>query len=297
MDYASNHLDQPLNLSILAQAAHLSPYHFHRIFSLLVGETPADFVQRIRIEKAAYLLGEYKDISINEVAHKCGFGSGSVFSRIFRKHFGMKAKEFREVERAILVKNGVRYSKNGQLLSKNSQLSSACKPQLCDVELKQLTIMSTKVEIKDMPEMKVVYCRHMGQFNEIYKAYGKVMAWAGAKGLLNFPVAKTVTVYHDDPSVTDIEKVRQDACVTVEGDVKVNGEIGKMTIPAGRYAVGRFEIGVTEFEKAWNTMCMWFTESGYQPGEGCTYELYHNDHNEHPEKKFILDICIPVKLL
>lgn len=50
-------------------------------------------------------------------------------------------------------------------------------------------------------------------------------------------------------------------------------------------------------EQAWNTMCLWFTENGYQPGNGSTYELYYNDHNEHPEKKFILDICIPVRPL
>lgn len=52
-----------------------------------------------------------------------------------------------------------------------------------------------------------------------------------------------------------------------------------------------------EFQKAWNTMCHWFTESGYQQGDGCTYELYHNDYTTHPEKKHIVDICIPVKPL
>ena len=83
----------------------------------------------------------------------------------------------------------------------------------------------------------------------------------------------------------------------VNSDVKVEGEIGKSTVPAGKYAVGHFEIKETEFEQAWNTMCSWLTESGYQPGEGYTYELYHNDYNEHPEHKFIVDICIPVKLL
>lgn len=70
-----------------------------------------------------------------------------------------------------------------------------------------------------------------------------------------------------------------------------------MIVEGGKYAVGHFEITVTEFEQAWNTMCLWFTENGYQPGNGSTYELYYNDHNEHPEKKFILDICIPVRPL
>ncbi|MFS2342377.1 GyrI-like domain-containing protein, partial [Bacteroides thetaiotaomicron] len=85
--------------------------------------------------------------------------------------------------------------------------------------------------------------------------------------------------------------------IIVEGDVKGEGEIGNLVIPGGKYAVGHFELGTEDFEKAWNTMCKWFTESGYQQGDGCTYELYHNSHRTHPENKHIVDICIPIKPL
>lgn len=113
-----------------------------------------------------------------------------------------------------------------------------------------------------------------------------------------FPnVTKSATVTHDDPSVTELSKVRQSACIIVEGDVKGEGEIGNLVIPGGKYAVGHFELGTEDFEKAWNTMCKWFTESGYQQGDGCTYELYHNSHRTHPENKHIVDICIPIKPL
>ncbi len=40
----------------------------------------------------------------------------------------------------------------------------------------------------------------------------------------------------------------------------------------------------------WN---VWMAEKGYKTRNGDYYELYHNDHMQHPEKKFILDICIP----
>ena len=161
--------------------------------------------------------------------------------------------------------------------------------------------METEVIVKEMPELQVIYCRHTGAFNQIGQAYGKLMQFAGPRGLLSSPNAKTLTVYHDDPSVTEMDKVRQSACLIVNSDVnsdvKVEGEIGKMTVPAGKYAVGHFEIVETQFEQAWNTMCLWLTESGYQPGEGYNYELYYNDHTQHPERKFILDICIPLKRL
>jgi AraC family transcriptional regulator len=297
MEYIEKHFNEPINLNSMAEVAHFSPFHFHRIFSILVGETPATFVQRIRIEKAAQQLKDYPRKSIGDIAFDCGYSSMALFSRTFKKHFSTSAGEYRRLEKPLLVKDGVYYSKIGQPMSKKSKIFVSAKEELCPINFKQLIIMETKVIVKEMPEMNVIYCRHQGKFDQIGQAYGKLMQFAGPRGLLNAPESKTLTVYHDDPSVTEIEKVRQSACLIVNRDVKVEGEIGKMTIPGGKYAVGHFEISVNEFEQAWNTMCVWFTESGYEPGEGNPYELYHSDCNDNPEHKFILDICIPVKSL
>lgn len=297
MEYVEQHIDQPIKLDVMAQIAHFSPFHFHRIFTVLVGETPANFLQRIRIEKAAQQLKDSPSKVIGDIAYSCGFSSLSLFSRTFRKHFGVSAKEYRQLEKPLLVKDGVYFSKMGQQLSKKSKLFVVENEEFCTNKLKQLIIMETEVIVKEMPELQVIYCRHTGAFNQIGQAYGKLMQFAGPRGLLGSPNAKTLTVYHDDPSVTEIDKMRQSACLIVNSDVKVKGEIGKMTVPAGKYAVGHFEIVETQFEQAWNTMCLWLTESGYEPGEGYNYELYYNDHTQHPERKFILDICIPLKRL
>lgn len=301
-DYIEKHLNEDLTLDKIARIACFSPFHFHRIFTTITNETINGFIQRIRIEKAAQQLRSDKEVSISEIACNCGFGSAAHFSRTFRKYFGLTAKEFRETEKAVFAKDGFYFSKNGQATRKINQLSPDSIGQLCSDNFNQinhsnLIIMDTKIEIKEMPEFNVVYCRHTGQFNQIGKAYEKLMKWAGPRGLLNFPETKTITVYHDDPSITAIEQVRQSACITVANDVKVDGEIGKMKLDGGKYAVGHFEIDETGFEKAWNTMCLWFTESGYQPGDGYPYELYYNSPEEDVKRRFILDICIPVKPL
>lgn len=233
---------------------------------------------------------------VSEVAYRCGFVNVSSFSRVFKSYFGVNTSDFRLQGKGIFIKNGVRYGKNCKPMSKIGKHVQLVNDQFCPVKLNELLIMDTKIEIKQLPEMQLIYCRHMGAFDKIGAAYEKLYKWAGPRGLVT-PGAKTVTVYHDDPSITSMDKVRQDASLIVTSDVKVEGEIGKSTIAAGRYAVGHFEIKETEFEQAWNTMCAWFTESGFQPGEGSTFELYHNDYNEHPDHKFIVDICIPVKPL
>ncbi|HPB26055.1 MAG TPA: AraC family transcriptional regulator [Bacteroidales bacterium] len=301
-DYIEKHLNEEISLDIIAQVACFSPFHFHRIFTTLTNETINTFIQRKRIEKAVQKLRNEKHVSISEIAFNCGFGSVAHFSRTFRKYWGMTAKEFRETDKAVFAQDGLYFSKNGQMVRKINQLSSDFKGQLCSDTFNQFNhsnfiIMDTKIEIKEMPEFNVVYCRHTGQFNQIGKAYEKLMKWAGPRGLLNFPATKTITVYHDDPAITAIEQVRQSACITLDNDVKVDGEFCKMRLESGKYAVGHFKIDEQGFEKAWNTMCLWFTESGYQPGDGYPYELYYNSPEEDKKRMFVLDIGIPVKTL
>ncbi|MDR2907261.1 MAG: AraC family transcriptional regulator, partial [Bacteroidales bacterium] len=183
MNYVDKHIDQPLNLGTLAEIAHFSPFHFHRIFTVMTGETPNSYVQRKRVERAAMFLQNDIKMSITEIAYACGFGSVSLFSRSFRAYFGTTAKAFRLREKAIFIKDGLRYSKNGQLVSKNVKHESDFNAELCNVNLKNMIIMDTKVEIKNMPEIKVAYVRYSGPYNEIGKAYEKLMKWAGPRGL------------------------------------------------------------------------------------------------------------------
>ena len=294
MDYIENNLDQNLNLNTLANVANFSPFHFHRIFTIFTGETLNIHIQRIRMERAAILLHNDRKISVSDIAFLCGFNNISSFGRTFRTYFQVPPKIFRQQERAVLVQNGVRYSKNGTLIRQNTNYKLIPASQLSDTALEQVIFTDTKVEIKEMPEMHVAYVRHTGHFSQIGKAYERLMSWAACKGLLNFPTTKVLTIINDDPTITPIEKVRQDACITVDKDIKLESEIGRSKLTAGKYAVGHFEILEQDFEKAWNTVCLWLIERDYSLCGKC-YEIHYNDHKQHPEKKFIMDICMPIK--
>lgn len=292
MDYIDFNINENLNLKILSEVASFSPYHFHRIFSAFTGETLNNFIKRRRLERAATILMNNPDETMTDIAYNCGFSCIAAFSRAFKGFYNVSATNFRENADDAFSKIRKTDSKNGK--QKNKDEAYICKINELN---KWRTKMKTTIEVKEMPDFKVVYCRHTGHFHEIGNVYEKLFNWAGPRGLLKFPKTQTMTVYHDNPEVTEIEKVRQSACITVDEDIKTEGEIGKMTVRGGKYAVGRFEIDVMEFEKAWESMCLWFADSGRQPDDGFPYELYYNDHTQHPEQKFILDICIPAKPL
>jgi len=292
IDFLEEHLDEPHCLDSIAEVAHLSPFHFHRIFRALTGETLNNYIRRIRLQKAASLLLNDTSLSISEAASACGFNSTEVFCRSFRQQYDKSATEFREFWEAQM-------SKIHQKESNYHQLVPGASPYFSDEFINQNRniMMEKNILVKEMPGLDLLYCRHTGAFDQIKTAYDKLFKWAGPRGLLNFPETHTVTVYHDDPKVTDPEKVRQSACITVGGEIPAEGEFGKMHVPGGTYAVGHFDIHVSEFGTIWDAMCNWMSESGYQPAEGYPYEYYY-DHEESPTgPRFSLDICIPVKPL
>jgi len=159
-----------------------------------------------------------------------------------------------------------------------------------------------KVEIKDMPDLSVAYIRNIGPYKGDSKLFErlicKLCGWAGPRNLFG-PQTKLLSVYYDNPDVTDEEKLRLDVCITVPEETMVNGEIGKQILPGGKCAVTRFELKESsEFEEAWDSLYNeWLPESGYQPDDRPPYELYMNDPNKHPEGLHIVDMCIPIKAL
>ncbi len=94
IDHVVDHLPEPLRLRDLSRAALLSPFHFHRVFQAVVGETPAEFVRRLRLEKALGLMGRARAQSLTTIALKCGFASSSDFSRSFKQRYRRRPQCF-----------------------------------------------------------------------------------------------------------------------------------------------------------------------------------------------------------
>jgi AraC family transcriptional regulator len=298
MDYVHANLAGDLRLETLARIASFSPFHFHRVFKAVIDETLNDFIRRIRVTTAAARLLNNPRESITEIAVRCGYSSPSAFAREFRAAFGTSASEFRRGGRDAARKIRQVESKNGQAESKERKDFAPPPPYTPGISDTRRTMMKFSVEVKQMPEWNVVYARHIGAYNKIGGAFERVFKWAGPRGLVRFPETKSLAVYHDSPEVTDPSKLRSDACLTVPPGTKVDGEIGTMKIPGGLFAVAHVEIEVTQFGEAWDKLIgEWMPKSGYQPDDRLCYEVYLNDPDAHPEKKWIVDICEPVRPL
>jgi len=92
--YIQTHLNESANLKTLAGIAGLSPYHFHRIFKLTIGESLAAYVQRLRLEYVAEQL-KVSTQSLHELAERTGYSSEQALSRAFKKYFNLPPSVFK----------------------------------------------------------------------------------------------------------------------------------------------------------------------------------------------------------
>ncbi|MGL9749993.1 helix-turn-helix transcriptional regulator [Enterococcus sp. DIV0170] len=95
-DYIEGHLKETITLSDLAKNAHLSDFHFHRIFKQYSSETVNEFVTRFKLERAAIFLRVNPKLSITTIAMEYGYTDSSSFSRSFKRQFGVSPRNYRK---------------------------------------------------------------------------------------------------------------------------------------------------------------------------------------------------------
>jgi len=285
-EFIDKNLESDLSLNTVSEIAFFSPFHFHRVFRFITGETLNEYVTRQRIEKSASDL-LHKTITTTAIAHRYGFSDNSSYSRVFKKYFGVSPTEF-------IKQNPNRHSKIRQLNSKNGQQYPDYEKYLCIIDnLKNWIQMNAKIKVIEMGKMNVAYVSCVGPEN-LASAYGRLIQWATPQGVMNSQT-KMITIYHDSFKITEASKVRMSASVVVNKTVEARGEVGLASIETGKFIVGSFTIGLDEFEKSWTGLFLWMNENGYKKADREPFEIYHNNFMDHPERKAIVDFCIPIE--
>ena len=274
-------LDEALDLETLASGACMSPFHFHRMFRGMVGETPLELVRRLRMERAAkqVLAG---DRPITQIAFDAGYETHESFTRAFRVWYLTSPSGFRHRNRArieIVAPCGVHFGDN------------PARPFIP----RDSGGKTMNVDIKEMPELRVAAVRHVGPYNLISQAFERLGSIVEHRGLFNPPDTMMVGIYHDDPDSTPPDQLRSDAGLVAPGGMVLPEGLTEQRIPAGRYAstvhIGPYE----QLGDAWvRFFGEWLPSSGHRLGPGVSFEIYRNTPGEVPKEQLRTEIYIPI---
>jgi AraC family transcriptional regulator len=191
LQFIDETLDLEVSISSLAKMAFYSEFHFHRIFSSYVGESVYAYRKRLLLERAVKFL-QYTDKNITEIAFDSGYDSHSSFNKAFKKFFKHSPSEVRQ-EKIKVEKYRFPQLKKG---------------------------FEMKVEIVDFEDVKVIATRGVGNFEVVAsEAWARIMKFAYGNGYMKGEVRR-FGITHDDPNVTDLDKIRYDACLDLDVDIQ-----------------------------------------------------------------------------
>ncbi len=95
LEYIRSHLHESIDIRTLAQQCHLSESRFMSVFRRITGQTAIEYINRLRIREACYLL-RTTDNDILDIAYSCGYRNLSNFNRHFRKIISLSPREYRQ---------------------------------------------------------------------------------------------------------------------------------------------------------------------------------------------------------
>ncbi|MBP1995408.1 AraC family transcriptional regulator [Paenibacillus eucommiae] len=289
-DYIEANVCDSLSLDELAAIAGFSKYHFHRIFKGIVNESLLQYVNRVKLEKALNLLIHRPDMTVTDIAYQFGFTDPAIFSRAFKNYFQVSPNYYRN-----------HYRKNCKDLTENSPYHEG---MIKITERENENKVQGKVTIETVDDMHVAYVRHLGTYEDLKIVFGSLMqklfTYLNKRDLIDHKRTKVLTIYHDNPEITEDHHRRTSLCITIPSNAAQaleNGDndIGIMIIPSGRYAVGHFEVFPHEYSAAWDYLCgEWLPQSGFLPRDTSSFEVYLSEPDPDPRTKQWVDIYLPI---
>jgi AraC family transcriptional regulator len=286
--YLEKNYDKNLNLNEVAELAHLSPYYFHRVFKAVTGETPADFIRRLKLEKAATQLFFHKE-AVTKVALDFGFSSSQALAKAFRGYFALSPSEVRNCESMEHYNQLLRDSKIGHLLRNNGHALANGTQYDDSANQTRSEIMKTE----HFEEKNLAYIRVTGPYGEGYDvASERLYGWAGPMGLAE---GESIFIYHDNPELTPADKCRTDVCLAIPAGVTPPAGIELQTLPAGSYAnLRKLVTDKSQYALYWQQLMSQVVDAELTVDNRPCFELYHSYDlkTHHADVSF----CISIKL-
>ncbi|MEK8034477.1 AraC family transcriptional regulator [Ideonella sp. DXS29W] len=284
IDHVVTHLNGPLRLEDVAAAAHVSPFHFHRLFKATLGENLAQFIKRQRLERALYLMSHEPATRLTDVALRCGFASSSDFSRSFRQRYGLPPSAFDlEAFRQSRREEFERILNPGRAVDASYFLAPGENPD------------GFEVTLRDLPPRTVAYIRVLAPHRPgaVQAACERLMRWADERGLGG---GSWLGYMWDEPEIVALKDCRYDAAVVADGSFAPVGGVARFDFPAMRVAEvivrGDLALEARAFDWLYRT---WLPHSGYLPDDHPTFEAWIGRPYAHGAEHVEIACQLPVR--
>jgi AraC family transcriptional regulator len=286
IDHVITHLAEPLRLVDVARAARFSPFHFHRVFQALMGMTLADFVKRLRLDKALFLMTHSRGkrrLSLTRVALECGFSSSSDFSRSFRQRFGAPPRSFdleawRDAHRHELEEAAAGWAE-GRHLKRAPETGN---PD------------GFEVRIRRKPARTVAYIRVSNPYrgDAVVRAVRRLVTWAERHGLAD---GQWLGYQWENPELVPLEHCRYHVAVEAERFTPA-GEVGRFRFPPMTVAQVEIRGGIDLELRALHWLFgVWLPGSGYVPDDHPAFEAWMGRPFAHGMEHFEIHAELPVR--
>ncbi|WP_325895358.1 AraC family transcriptional regulator [Grimontia sp. NTOU-MAR1] len=268
-DYIYENLEVDLDMDKLAQVALISPYHLHRIYRGIYGNSLTDSIRWIRLHYAADRLIK-TDLSIEVIGRMARYNSVQSFTRVFSETFGMPPARFRREG------DHVQFS---QPIRKNE-----------DYPMQEITIRESEA-------MTLIGLEHSGDYMKIGQQFEKLQGWLTTRNLID-ENTRFFGVYFDDPDTVPTEELRSLACIKASNadDLPLENGLKRFDIQAGKCAVMHYKGPYANMDAAYRWLFSeWLPNSTERIGNQPAYEEYLNDVRSVPQTELLTDIYIPLE--
>jgi AraC family transcriptional regulator len=281
LTHIQGHLDAALDLEELARVACFSSFHFHRVFAAMTGETIADHVRRLRLERAAIEL-RAGGKPVVQVALDAGYQAHEAFTRAFKAAYGVSPAEFRRATGLIALRpapSGVHFRPGVPLTTFNTN---------------HITTKVMKVITRKIKPLRVAYLRHIGPYENVSQTWTDLIARLSADQQIH-KRSRFIGIGHDNPSVTPATELRYDACITVAEAYEPKKPVAVQTIAGGDHAVVK-NCPVEKIKEAFQYLySKWLARSSRELRPAPGFMILVSARDTVAPKKQRVDIYMPLQ--
>lgn len=269
ISYIQTNLHEKMELAGLAKIAHISHYHFHRIFKSVMGENIGEYIQRIRLEKAAFKLQTTK-LSLAQIAEEVGYQTQFALSKAFKKYFEVTPRAYRSMATDLTI----------------------------PVTRRECGISDIWCDIRGMNSFEVVYTQVANPYkyaDAFTEAWHHLLGYVKKEGIPD-EHTEYYSFCRDVPSIiSSPEQQRIYVCTNNSDHLKPAGRFGVQIIEGGEYAVFTVQGSYKQLPDAYTYIYRyWLFNSEHQLKDSMVFEKYLNSPDVVDEEHLVTEIYIPV---